>query len=45
MPVHRISEYLLANNYRRQMTLKLSQTRLDAYSRLWEMTGIAALPG
>jgi hypothetical protein len=31
-----------ANNYRRQMTLKLSQTRLDAYSRLWEMTGIAA---
>jgi len=33
---------LLAQNYRRQMALKLSQTRLDAYSRLWQITGIAA---
>jgi len=31
-----------ANNYRRQMALKLSQTRLEAYSRLWEITGVAA---
>jgi hypothetical protein len=33
---------LLAQNYHRQMALKLSQTRLDAYSRLWQITGIAA---
>jgi hypothetical protein len=32
----------LANNYRRQMALKLSHTRLEAYSRLWEITGVAA---
>lgn len=32
----------LAHNYRRQMALKLSQTRLEAYSRLWEITGVAA---
>ena len=32
----------LAHNYYRQMKLKLSQTRLEAYSRLWEITGIAA---
>jgi hypothetical protein len=32
----------LAHNYRRQLALKLSQTRLEAYSRLWEITGIAA---
>ena len=32
----------LAYNYRRQMALKLSETRLDAYSRLWEITGVAA---
>lgn len=32
----------LAHNYRRQMTLKLSETRLQAYSHLWEITGIAA---
>ena len=24
------------------MTLKLSETRLEAYSRLWELTGVAA---
>jgi hypothetical protein len=32
----------LAYNYRRQMALKLSETRLHAYSRLWEITGVAA---
>jgi len=32
----------LANSYRRQISLKLAQTRLEAYSRLWEITGIAA---
>src|SRR5215813_8073143 len=32
----------LAHNYRRQMALKLSETRLEAYSRLWEITGVAA---
>jgi hypothetical protein len=32
----------LAYNYNRQMALKLSETRLEAYSRLWEITGIAA---
>jgi hypothetical protein len=32
----------LAYNYRRQMALKLSETRLDAYSRLWAITGVAA---
>src|SRR5215475_346270 len=32
----------LAYNYRRQMALKLSETRLEAYSRLWEITGVAA---
>ncbi len=30
------------HNYRRQMALKLSETRLKAYSRLWEMSGVAA---
>ena len=33
---------LFAQNYRRQMALKLSETRFEAYSRLWELTGIAA---
>jgi hypothetical protein len=32
----------LAYNYNRQMALKLSETRLEAYSRLWVITGIAA---
>src|SRR5690349_13708384 len=32
----------LAHSYRRQMVLRLSQTRLEAYSRLWEITGVAA---
>lgn len=32
----------LTNSYRRQVTLKLSQTRLEAYSRLWEITGFGA---
>jgi hypothetical protein len=32
----------LAHNYRRQMALRLSQTRLEAYTRLWEMTGVGA---
>jgi hypothetical protein len=32
----------LANSYRRQISLKLGQTRLEAYSRLWEITGVAA---
>jgi hypothetical protein len=31
-----------AYSYSRQMTLKLSETRLEAYSRLWELTGVAA---
>ncbi len=31
-----------AYNYSRQMALKLSETRLEAYSRLWEITGVAA---
>ena len=31
-----------AYNYRPQMTLKLSETRLKAYSRLWEISGVAA---
>jgi len=31
-----------AYNYRLQMTLKLSETRLKAYSRLWEISGVAA---
>ena len=32
----------LAYNYSRQMGLKLSETRLKAYSRLWEISGVAA---
>lgn len=32
----------LANSYRRQISLKLGQTRFEAYSRLWEITGVAA---
>jgi hypothetical protein len=32
----------LANSYRRQISLKLAQTRLEAYSHLWEITGVAA---
>jgi hypothetical protein len=32
----------LAYNFHRQMTVKLAQTRLEAYSRLWVITGIAA---
>jgi hypothetical protein len=32
----------LANSYRRQISLKLAQTRLEAYSHLWEITGGAA---
>jgi len=31
-----------AYNYSRQMALKLSETRLEAYSGLWEISGIAA---
>jgi hypothetical protein len=31
-----------AQNYRRQMSLKLSEIRLKAYSRLWEISGAAA---
>jgi hypothetical protein len=31
-----------AYNYSRQMALKLSETRLKAYSRLWEISGVAA---
>ena len=31
-----------AYNYSRQMALKLSETRLEAYSRLWEISGVAA---
>lgn len=32
----------LAYSYSRQMALKLSETRLEAYSRLWEISGVAA---
>lgn len=31
-----------AYSYNRQMALKLSETRLEAYSRLWELSGVAA---
>jgi hypothetical protein len=31
-----------AYSYNRQMALKLSETRLKAYSRLWELSGVAA---
>jgi hypothetical protein len=31
-----------AYSYHRQMALKLSETRLKAYSRLWEISGVAA---
>ena len=31
-----------AYSYSRQMSLKLSETRLEAYSRLWEISGVAA---
>jgi hypothetical protein len=31
-----------AYNYSRQMALKLSETRLETYSRLWEISGVAA---
>jgi hypothetical protein len=31
-----------AYSYSRQMALKLSETRLAAYSRLWEISGVAA---
>src|SRR5262245_36656723 len=31
-----------AYSYSRQMSLKLSETRLVAYSRLWEISGVAA---
>jgi hypothetical protein len=31
-----------AYSYSRQMALKLSETRLEAYSRLWEISGVAA---
>ena len=31
-----------AHNYRRQLALKLSETRLKAYSCLWEISGVAA---
>jgi hypothetical protein len=31
-----------AHNYRRQVTLKLSETRLEAYSCLWQISGVAA---
>jgi len=31
-----------AYSYNRQMALKLSETRLEAYSRLWEVSGVAA---
>lgn len=32
----------LAHNYRRKLQLELSGKRLSAYSRLWEVTGVAA---
>jgi hypothetical protein len=32
----------LVNSSRRQMTLKLAETRRDAYQRLWEITGYAS---
>jgi len=32
----------LAYSYSRQMALKLSETRLEAYSHLWEISGVAA---
>jgi hypothetical protein len=28
----------LANNFRRQLHLKMADRRLEAYSRLWEVT-------
>lgn len=31
-----------AYSYSRQMALKLSETRLKAYSRLWQLSGVAA---
>jgi hypothetical protein len=31
-----------AHNYKRQLALKLSETRLKAYSCLWEISGVAA---
>lgn len=31
-----------AYSYSRQMALKLSETRLESYSRLWEISGVAA---
>jgi hypothetical protein len=31
-----------AYSYNRQMALKLSETRLEAYSRLWQLSGVAA---
>jgi hypothetical protein len=31
-----------AYSYSRQMALKLSETRLEAYSRLWQLSGVAA---
>ncbi|MDJ0953666.1 MAG: hypothetical protein QNJ81_08300, partial [Acidimicrobiia bacterium] len=31
-----------ANNYRRQMKLRLADQRREAYARLWEITGVGA---
>jgi hypothetical protein len=32
----------LAHNYRRRMRFELAEARRTAYSRLWEITGLAA---